>query len=259
MENLLAIFTKVADAHNFLWYIDGGSLIGVIRGRALLPWDKDIDGSFDEFDEFRVADLEPEMARYGIRLVGNVFVWEEDAEKMETNREEEVVARMEVGPLLVTNPSGFMISDRLLQFFVSPESLQKIPNTPPLSFYDRVMWLLQRASAATKNNREDVVPLRRAPLRRFIPSSPEIKKKMLEQDEREEKERREYYATRGLSQPPPKDKNNLRYFEVDEDDVEKLERWEIQVPVPNHFVKSLEGMYGEGWRKEVKWKLDCYT
>ena len=119
--------------------------------------------------------------------------------------------------------------------------------------------MFKKSASFTSNFANEVMPLRRAPLRRFIPSSPEMRKKMLEQEEIEEKERKEYYTSRGLPLPAAKDKYNLRYFEVDEDDVEKLERWEIQVPVPNHFVKSLEGMYGEGWRKEVKWKLDCYT
>ena len=248
MENLLAIFTKVADAHNLIWFVDGGTLLGTVRARAIIAYDKDIDGSIAEADTFRLADLEPEMARYGIRLVGNDFVWEEDAATVEAGAggEQGVSARMESGPLVVTL-GGFMVPERLLQFFVSPEHQNRFSHAiEEVTFYDRVMWVLKKSTSTSETFVDEVMPIRRAPLKRFIPSSPE-------------KERKEYYTKRGLPLPTPKDKHNLRYFEVDEDDEESLKNWEVEIPVPNKYLKTIERVYGESWQKEVKWKLDCYT
>ena len=201
-------------------------------------------------------------------MISQAFDFFDDVQNEKVEREEQdagggdrgISARMEVGPLLVAHESGFMISDRLLQFFVSPAHQHRFPHQlDEVSFFDRVMWMFKKSASFTSNFANEVMPLRRAPLRRFIPSSPEIKKKMLEQDEIEEKERKEYYTRRGLPLPAPKNKHNLKYFEVDEDDEESLKNWEVLVPVPNDYVKTVERYYGKSWHKEVKWKLDCYT
>lgn len=43
MLRLLAIIDNVARENNIKYWIDGGSLIGVIRHNGMIPWDDDLD------------------------------------------------------------------------------------------------------------------------------------------------------------------------------------------------------------------------
>lgn len=259
MENMIAIFTKVADEHNLYFYIDSGSLLGVVRSRTIIPWDKDIDAVFDESDRFRILDLEPEMARYGIRLFGTVFVWAEDYDKMVEGRQDEVPATMETFPLITTR-SGVMVTPSYLKFFTTDGEIQA-------SFFERVQWYVNSLFFVPPlSDREYAYPLRRIPFNRFIPT-PEIKKKMMEQDEKIKQSSKSSSSGSGSSASSdstkkteikaPVKKNDLQFYEADEDDLEGLKNWEVMIPVPHEFVKVIESYYGKGWMKEKKWKLDC--
>ena len=42
-ENLLIAVTKSLDVHGIPYHLEGGTLLGIVRDKAILPWDDDLD------------------------------------------------------------------------------------------------------------------------------------------------------------------------------------------------------------------------
>lgn len=57
---------SVLDRHEILFWLDQGTLLGIIRDGALLPWEKDIDISLWQSDKDRVLALKPEFESLGL-------------------------------------------------------------------------------------------------------------------------------------------------------------------------------------------------
>lgn len=233
-ENLIEIFTRVADMHNFTWWMDYGALLGTIREGTLLPFDKDIDGGCLEADTYKLWSLEPILNQYGIRRYGTTYVWNEDLEKMETGQEEAVVAKLEFFTPIMTRRGWTTRQDVI--HFMKGETLA-----------DRIWWVLLRYTGVVFQTEEDLFPTFRAPLRRYMPDR-KVKKKLLEEEAKMVAED----PSRG------KNKNNLKFYEVDEEDEAGLKSWEVMVPVPANPKNCLEKLYGKTWNTPIKWKVSCY-
>ena len=39
----------------------------------------------------------------------------------------------------------------------------------------------------------------------------------------------------------------------------RLKQWRLDLPAPRLYETHLHNMYGDSWRKEVPWKVKCYT
>jgi hypothetical protein len=48
--DLLKVFIRVADAHNWTYYMEGGTLLGSIRHWGFIPWDDDVDVTINKTD-----------------------------------------------------------------------------------------------------------------------------------------------------------------------------------------------------------------
>lgn len=57
MLRLLQIIDKIASSNNITYWIDGGSLIGVIRHKGFIPWDDDLDISMLKSDYLKLIGL----------------------------------------------------------------------------------------------------------------------------------------------------------------------------------------------------------
>ena len=47
--------TKLFDKHNIEYYIDGGTLLGAVRHKGMIPWDDDLDVEVLQKDESKLA------------------------------------------------------------------------------------------------------------------------------------------------------------------------------------------------------------
>lgn len=65
---MLQNVAEVFDAHGLPYWLEGGTLLGVIREQRLLPWDTDIDLSIRAEDYLRLAACLPALRRRGLRL-----------------------------------------------------------------------------------------------------------------------------------------------------------------------------------------------
>lgn len=233
-ENLVEIFTRIADQQNFTWWMDYGALLGTVREGTLIPFDKDIDASFAESDTYKLMSLEPFLNQYGIYRYGATFVWEEDFRKMETGEEESVIAKMEFYSPIITR-SGASLRLDVVKYMKGE------------TFGDRIWWMLLHFSGVVINDADNLLPVARAPLRRFMPDK-EMKKKMMEEE------------STLMEQDPSRqvNKHNLKFYEVDEDDEEALKEWKVMVPIPRKPKKVLENLYGKTWNTPIKWKVSCY-
>ena len=234
-ENLIQIFTHVADSQNFTWWVDYGTLLGTIREGHIIPFDKDVDAGCLESDVYKLFSLEPLFHQYGIQRYGSTYVWAEDLWKMENGREEEVVAKLEFFTPVMTR-SG--IATRV----------DVVPFLKGETFADRIWWVLLRATGVTFPEEEVLFPVSRATLRRYMPIK-EIRQKLLKEEEKM------------VAEDPSrtKDKHNLKFYEADEDDEATLRKWEVSVPVPSNPKKQLQKLYGPTWNVPIKWKVSCYV
>lgn len=48
LQNLLRVFTQLANDNDIPYYLDSGNLLALDRGLEMMPWDDDIDIAMDE-------------------------------------------------------------------------------------------------------------------------------------------------------------------------------------------------------------------
>ncbi len=65
---MLESVTETFDAHGLPYWLEGGTLLGVIREQRLLPWDTDIDLSIRAEDITLLTACLPALRRQGLRL-----------------------------------------------------------------------------------------------------------------------------------------------------------------------------------------------
>lgn len=53
-ENLLMSVAKSLDKHNIPYHLEGGTLLGIVRDNAILPWDDDLDISIPAGHEHKI-------------------------------------------------------------------------------------------------------------------------------------------------------------------------------------------------------------
>ncbi len=68
-EKMLKDVTEVMEKHNIRYWIDFGTLLGIVREGRLLPWDDDMDFSMDEKDRQKMHEIVmPEIKKRGYRI-----------------------------------------------------------------------------------------------------------------------------------------------------------------------------------------------
>lgn len=56
LKKLLIKLIKVLELLNIKWWVDGGTLLGLIRHKSIIPWDDDIDIGILLTDEYKIYD-----------------------------------------------------------------------------------------------------------------------------------------------------------------------------------------------------------
>ena len=80
-SHLLLLYRMMRDVHNLLtehnipYFVDGGSLLGVIRHKGLIPWDDDLDIGILPKDEKKVYEIIQKVQHmgYGLQKMGNIM------------------------------------------------------------------------------------------------------------------------------------------------------------------------------------------
>ncbi len=68
-EKMLEDVTRILEKHNVRYWLDFGTLLGIVRERRLLPWDYDMDISIFEDDRQKVHDVVmPEIKKSNYRI-----------------------------------------------------------------------------------------------------------------------------------------------------------------------------------------------
>jgi len=70
---LLYILDQVLTKHNIEYWIDGGTLLGAIRHKGLIPWDDDGDVQMWDIDEDKLVSLKSEFEKYDVILMNTWF------------------------------------------------------------------------------------------------------------------------------------------------------------------------------------------
>ena len=76
--DLLKCFSEICDLYGFKWYLGGGTLLGAVRHKGMIPWDDDIDvmmprESYERFLKARNEIERPEYIRIDTYIDGNCF------------------------------------------------------------------------------------------------------------------------------------------------------------------------------------------
>lgn len=70
---LLYILDKILRKNDIEYWIDGGTLLGAIRHKGLIPWDDDGDVQMWDIDEDKLMSLRSEFEKYGVILMNTWF------------------------------------------------------------------------------------------------------------------------------------------------------------------------------------------
>lgn len=109
-EDLLTLFTEIAHANNFSWWVDYGVLLGAVRNGHLLPWDKDLDGSFLSTDMPRFQALDDALQHKGLKRTGLTIHFQEDTRQF-VEDSELLPARLEFFAVEESEPGVYTRSD----------------------------------------------------------------------------------------------------------------------------------------------------
>ena len=236
-ERLLRTFSEVARDHNFTWWLDYGSLLGIVRGGTLIPHDKDIDGSYLNPDTFRLKTLDAPLRKRGLRIYGFTVVYAEDHAAMDVDGGAEfIVARLELFGV-----------DRTTDNKIVRRDAERYRHATAIG--DRIWWFLLSMTGVTVQEYDDIFPLSSLPLRHL-----DIAK------------RRGDPVT--AAAPPTAAESAAGSHNHDDGAVAvagnggggaaAASEWRVMLPVPRAYERHLERLYGSSWRREIPWKLKCY-
>ncbi len=81
LKKLLIKLIKVLELLNIKWWVDGGTLLGLIRHKSIIPWDDDIDIGILLTDEYKIYDNFDLFEKNNLRIRKNRtgVYWQVDA------------------------------------------------------------------------------------------------------------------------------------------------------------------------------------
>ncbi len=75
LYKIIEITHKLFEANSIRYWIDGGTSIGALRHKDLIPWDDDLDICILAEDEIKLQNLKSEFDKYGYNLDYNNFAY----------------------------------------------------------------------------------------------------------------------------------------------------------------------------------------
>lgn len=67
-RKILFTVTELFDRANVTYHLEGGTLLGIVRDKELLPWDHDVDLSIPNGMVQKVLNLKPQLRKLGYRM-----------------------------------------------------------------------------------------------------------------------------------------------------------------------------------------------
>ena len=66
---------QLMDIYHINYWAEGGTLLGAVRHKGLIPWDEDADLQILDTDESKILLMEQSLEKYGYRLMKTWFGW----------------------------------------------------------------------------------------------------------------------------------------------------------------------------------------
>lgn len=140
-EKLLITVTQILNKHNIPYWLEGGTLLGIVRENRLLPWDNDVDISLRKTDEKKLLKILYKLWFRGYRV--SVKYYEKSV--LPFNQKQVRIVK-------ITNRKYFFIKgdarlDVFLklkkdnQYFWTVGVKQPVLKSVPAKFNDNLNWL----------------------------------------------------------------------------------------------------------------------
>jgi hypothetical protein len=243
MEQLLMRFAVAINDRSLFpnpitWWIDSGTLLGAIREKRILPWDKDVDISVwsTEFNAIRKV-REELLDRYGLFLWGRGMCLEKHIDIMTSGTTEYLKSKIDF--FLAT----FTGNDNQTVYRADLVSLRSDANVG-----DRVeFWVMKNVGIVAPQPRDNVFPLERTLMRRGKQPMDRVARSL---------RRLETGGGDGadgdLGGESSKDDKIRRKID------KVFNTGFIELPVPHRSREYLRRLYGWSWEYPFKWKVRCY-
>lgn len=160
MYDLLERFTLLMAQENVTWWADYGLLLGAVRQRSILPWDKDLDVGMLQRDGWRYAQLRDSGAfqRHGMAAHAGTVVLAKDAGIVTDGVAlEDLPQRIEIFQYAV-KPNGEFLRDDIFDAEVHRKAGTFSKQNPGL--VAEVVYRIQKWWSDVNTHTAEVFPLR---------------------------------------------------------------------------------------------------
>lgn len=60
---------RILEIHNIMYWIDGGTLLGAVRHKGMIPWDEDADFEIFYFEDEKLQEIHEPLDRFGYMMI----------------------------------------------------------------------------------------------------------------------------------------------------------------------------------------------